>query len=232
MLFLSETLPPDYQYRIGEELKITVDEGIDLSCVYIKNENPKGVILYLHGNKGNNKRCTYQAKQFILDGYDLVMPDYRGYGKSDGIIESEEQLLSDVQKVYDFLKNTYTEDEITIAAYSLGTGMASYLAANNNPKELFLVSPYLSITDLKDNMYLPIPDVMVKYPLNTLNNLSQVKCKVSIFHGTDDELIPYESSQIIKNTYPEVDFYTLEDATHRSSIFHAKINEIFRLALL
>jgi pimeloyl-ACP methyl ester carboxylesterase len=233
MLFLAQPLPENYQFKKGNEIKISVDENINLSCVYIQNEHPKGVVLYLHGNKGNNKRCLYQAEQFIVDGQDLLMPDYRGYGKSDGIIASEEQLLDDVQKVYDFVKQIYGEENITIAAYSLGTGMATYLASHNKPKELFLVSPYLSIVDLKDKMFIPVPDFLVKYPLNTLAYMEKINCPITIFHGTADELIPYSSSEILKRNFPDkVSFHSLDGATHRSSIFANKVHQVFRLAFL
>ena len=101
-----DKLPENHVFRQGEEVEIEVAKGISLNCLWLKEPPSKGVILYLHGNRGSNRRCLYQARNMEGHGYDIFMPDYRGYGKSDGETTSDEQLYADMQKVYDFLKNT------------------------------------------------------------------------------------------------------------------------------
>ena len=128
LLFNPSKLPENYVFSKKNEVEIEVDKGIFLNALWIREENPKGVILYLHGNRGSNKRCQHQARNMANNGYDILMVDYRGYGKSDGEIYSQEQVYADVQKVYDYLKESYREDQIILAGYSLGSGMASYLA--------------------------------------------------------------------------------------------------------
>ncbi|MFQ5448656.1 MAG: serine aminopeptidase domain-containing protein, partial [Saprospiraceae bacterium] len=82
ILFHPGKLPEDYVFRAGEEVEIGVDDGVSLNCLWLKEPASKGVILYLHGNKGSNRRCLHQAQTMTGNGYDIFMPDYRGFGKS------------------------------------------------------------------------------------------------------------------------------------------------------
>ena len=106
-LFLNEKLEDDYEFRKGEEQLIKVDDDISLSCYINDVSNSKGVILYFHGNKGSVRRCIRQTESMEGLDYDIFMPDYRSYGKSDGKNTDEDQFFRDAQKVYDFLKTQY-----------------------------------------------------------------------------------------------------------------------------
>jgi len=226
LLFRPEPIPSGTQFRFGEEIKLPVAHDIELHGLYHQVDQPEGVILYLHGNKGNARRCQRQAEMFAGYNYNVLLLDYRGYGKSDGEIISGGQLYSDVQKVYDYLKERFDESQIIISGYSIGTGMASYLAAANSPQRLILIAPYESIIAMKDR-YLPIiPDFLIKFPLNNQKHLSQLNCPVTIFHGTEDEVIPYQASLNLKKLFPnKVDLITLQGTSHRRSIFHGAISD-------
>lgn len=231
IVFRPHPLPENYSFRHGEEVELEVDEDVYLNCLWLKESNSKGVILYLHGNRGSNRRCLHQAENMSGNNYDIFMPDYRGYGKSDGEIVSEKQLFEDVQKVYDFLKKHYREGQIVIAGYSLGTGMASYLAANNKPQQVFLVAPYLSFTDLKDRRAPVIPDFLIKYPLRNELFLTEVKCPVTLFHGTRDEVIPFDSSEQLAQLQPDlISLIEIRNTGHRRAIFSSEFrNGVRRL---
>ena len=130
--------------------------------------------------------------------------------------------------MYDFLKQHYKESEIVIVGYSLGTGFATHLAANNKPAQLVLISPFLSFADLK-NQWLPIvPDFLLKYPMENEKMMAQVNCPVSLFHGTADEVIPFKSSEKLVELFPDkVKLTTLPQTGHRRSIFHQKLRNGF-----
>lgn len=226
MIFLPDKLPLGYEFRFGEEVYVEVEDGVRLHCLWEKNHNSKGVLLYFHGNKGSNARCQRQAETMMGLGYDIFMPDYRGYGKSGGSIYSQDQLLNDAQKVYDYVKSQYPEDKIVLVGYSLGTGIASYIASKNNPQQVFLNSPYISFTDLKDRRIPFIPDFLVKYPLDNFQFLQSVDEKVTIFHGTQDELIPYDSSQKLHGIdASRISLIPLENSGHRRAIFHSTFSD-------
>lgn len=226
LIFNPHKLQEDYHFSSTNEVEIEVDKEVFLNALWIRDENSKGAILYLHGNRGSNKRCRHQAMNMSNNGYDILMVDYRGYGKSDGKIHSQAQLYADVQKVYDYMKESYREDQIIIAGYSLGSGMASYLAANNSPQQLVMVAPYLNFYELKKR-YVPIylPNFLIKYPLDNVKHLKDIKCPVTLFHGTMDRVIPYNHSEQLVEKYGEkAKLITLKKESHRGAIF----NGLFR----
>ncbi len=220
IIFHPHPIDQSHQFRTGIEVELKVEEGVFMNCLWIKEPNAKGAILYLHGNRGNIRRCIRQAQMMEGNGYDLFLVDYRSYGKSDGQLKSEEQLFADVQIAYDFLKKSYPENRIAIVGYSIGTGMASYIAAHNNPQQLALVAPYVSLLDLK-NRYIPIiPGFLMKFRFRNDLYLPMVKCPVTIFHGTDDNVIPYDSAVDLEALDPKkIKLITLKGVSHRGAIF-------------
>lgn len=228
IIFRPQLLPDNHQFRLGEELNIAVDKGIKLNAVWIKEPDAKGVVLYLHGNKGSNRRCLRQTRAMRGNGYDIFMPDYRGYGKSDGEIISESDMHQDIQKVYDFLKQHYKEEQIIVLGYSLGTGMATHLAAHNNPQQVILVAPYLSMINLKNRWAPIVPNFLIKYPLKSSDWIPKIKRPITLFHGTEDNVIPFDSSQKIKELNARLTtLFTLEGESHRGALF----NPIFKKEL-
>lgn len=226
IIFNPHFLDEDHTFRTGEEIEIEVDESIYLNALWMKEPNAKGLIIYLHGNKGNLRRCIRQAQSLSDDAHDILMPDYRGFGKSDGYNYSEEQLLSDAQKVYDWAKQKYKESQIIVVGYSLGTGVASYLAANNQPTHLALIAPYYSFLDLKDSRFPFIPDFLLKYPLKNHQFLESVKCPITLFHGTNDEIIPFDSSERLQAINPDqIQLVKMKGESHRGSIFNRSIRQ-------
>ena len=229
LIFNPTELSEDYRFRSGEEVEVEVEKGVFLNCLWMREGDSKGVILYLHGNRGSNSRCWHQAQNMVNNEYDIFMPDYRGFGKSDGTISSEKQLLADVQIVYDFLKQHYKENKIIITGYSLGSGMASWLASNNRPQQLVMIAPYFSFYDLKDH-YIPIyiPDLFVRYPLDSGTHLKGVECPITLFHGTRDRVIPYDSSEKLRAVNPSgIELVTLKNEGHRGAIFNGSFRRKF-----
>ncbi len=160
LIFFPQKLDENYQFNFDqnfEEINIKTDDGFFLNGILFKANNSKGLIYYLHGNAGSLSTWGYVAKTYTDMNYDVFILDYRGYGKSEGKIISQEQLFRDSQFVYDELKKMYNEEQIFVLGYSIGTGMASKVASSNNPKRLILQAPFYSLTDLIQNIYPFIP---------------------------------------------------------------------------
>ncbi len=224
ILFLPTPLEETHVFRDGEEREVEVERGVFLNCLYLPSKGKKGLVLYLHGNRGNNRRCLNQAYQFQHRDYDLFMPDYRGYGKSDDQIVSEEQILGDIQKVFDYVKSNFHPQKILVVGYSMGSGMASFLAQNNNIDGLVLVSPFTSLTDVKDRKGVPVPDFVMKYDLNTKSRWPDINCPSYLFHSPDDQVVPYGCSIEMVESFPDkIDFMTLSNNSHRGTIFDQRL---------
>jgi len=234
LIFFPEKLNKSFTFYFTqpfEELNIKTQDGILLNGVLLKADSAKGLIFYLHGNAGSIASWGQVAQTYTNLHYDVFMLDYRGYGKSESTISSQQQLFKDVQTAYDTLKTKYTEDKIIVLGYSVGTGPAAKLASANNPKLLILQAPYYSLTDMMRHTYPIIPTFILKYPFETNTFLPQCKMPVVIFHGDEDEVIYYESSVKLKQFFKPGDtLITLSGQGHNgitdNAEYRAAIGEI------
>jgi uncharacterized protein len=165
-----------------------------LNCLLFKANSPKGVIFYLHGNAGSIATWGKVSKIYTDLGYDVFMLDYRGYGKSEGQNKSEEQIFKDVEMAYEVVKRRYDKNKIIILGYSLGTGLATKIASEHNPRLLILQAPYYSLIDMMKRNYPILPTFILKYRFETNKYITKCKAPLVIFHGDTDDVIYYGSS--------------------------------------
>lgn len=204
------------------EVNLVTSDSLKINCLYFETENPKGVIYYLHGNSGNLSGWGDIAGLYLNSGYNILIPDFRGFGKSEGEIENEKQFYEDMQLGYNFLKEKFNEDKIVVIGYSIGTGIASHLASVNNPKLLILQAPYYNLTEMTKTRMPFVPTFLLKYKFDNATNISKAKCPVYIFHGNEDGVISYSQSLKLKKHLKENDeFITLNGQKHNG------INENF-----
>lgn len=197
LLFFPSRLAADYRFRFPgrfEERWTVAADGTRLHGLLFHAPVPKGHVFYLHGNGGDMSSWAEAAPTYTRLGYDVFFLDYRGYGKSEGRITSQAQLLSDVQTAYQHLSAEYPENQTVILGYSVGTGPATWLAARQHPKLLILQAPYFSMRDLATHLYPFVPGFLVRYPLPTNELIRQVSAPVVLFHGDRDEVIYPASS--------------------------------------
>ena len=237
IIFLPQTLAKDFKFQFNgkfEERNIEMMDGKTLHALLFKAENSEGVIFYLHGNAGSLEGWGSVAETFTDFNYDIFIPDYRGYGKSEGVIKSEAQLHDDIQRLYDHLKQEYPENKIIVLGHSIGSGMAAKVAAVNNPTLLILQAPYYSIPDLvKNTPPLNIfPSFLVKYKFPTNRFLKEVKAPVVIFHGDKDEIIYYGSSLKLQQEFKPADtLITLQGFGHNDFISSGRYNREIEVVL-
>jgi len=208
-LFKPEKLPEDFQFHydnqeIREYNLKTRDGAIINGLRFFPKGESKGIVLYLKGNSKSIKGWGKFAVDFTRHGYNVLMVDYRGFGKSTGR-RSQKNIKRDMQVVYNKIKEQTTEDRIILYGRSLGSGFATKLASTNNPKMLILDAPYYSLTKVT-RRYMPFMplSVLIKYPLPTYKWLKYVQCPIHIIHGTNDKLIPYKSSLKLSKINPKL----------------------------
>lgn len=217
-IFLPEKMDKSYVYNFGPnctEMFLKTNDGTAINALLFHADSSKGVILYLHGNAGSLRTWGNVAKTYTALHYDVLIPDYRGYGKSEGSINGEKQLFSDVELCYDYLAKTYGENKIAVLGYSIGTGPAAHVAAVRQPHLLILQAPYVSLRDMMGKRFPGLPTFILKYPLRTDKALKDVKARVVVFHGDSDSIIPYSSSLALQHNFKAGDtLITLRGQPH------------------
>ncbi len=120
-----------------------MEDGGQINAIFFKVPNSLGVVYYMKGNSKSIKGWGKFAKDFVSNGYDFFMMDYRGFGKSRGK-RSQARLFNDAQFIYKWLAQSYPEDKIILYGRSWGSGIAARIASWNKPAKLILDSPYFS----------------------------------------------------------------------------------------
>ncbi|MBS1774291.1 MAG: alpha/beta fold hydrolase [Bacteroidetes bacterium] len=201
LIFFPQKLDKEYQFRFTqhhEEINIKTVDGKLLNAILFKSDSSKGVIFYLHGNAGSLATWGEIATAYTRLHYDVFMIDYRGYGKSEGTINSQEQIYADLQLAYNEIKQRYTEDKIIVIGYSIGSGLAAKIASANKPSRLILQAPYYSLTDMMRHNYPIIPTFLLRYKFETDKFIKDCSMPIVLFHGIDDKVIYYNSSVKLK----------------------------------
>lgn len=209
MLFKPEKLPKDFQFNYEnqdiKEYNLETRDGATINGLLFKpKQESKGIVLYLKGNSKSIKGWGKFAVDFTRLGYNVLMVDYRGFGKSTGK-RSQKAIKRDLQLIYTKIKERTKEDNIILYGRSLGSGFAAKLASINNPRLLILDAPYYSLTKVTAR-YMPFMplSILLKYPLPTYKWLKYVRCPIHIIHGTHDKLIPFKTSVKLSKVNPKL----------------------------
>lgn len=230
-----------------EELEfIPKDLGYKYSDVFIKTESgklhawflpaskkPKGTVLFLHGNAGNISSHFTTAAWIVNYGYNLIMPDYSGYGKSEGDSDLN-TIHRDLEPVLAYLSKKPELKPIAIWGQDVGASLGMYLSANSFYRsnlclmvaEGTLVSYQEMLKKRIENYSLLKP---ISGPLSTLANdsLSAKKyiSKISplpllMVHGTKDNIVPIAQAQkLFKSAIAPKEFWKIDGAQHINSFF-------------
>lgn len=234
--FQPEKLPPDfkfaYEHLDAEEMSVSPELGAVISYLHFHVEQPKGVVLYLKGNTKSIKGWGKFAIDFTRLNYEVIMMDYRGFGKSTGRRTSD-AMKRDSQFIYEIAKKRYSEDKIIVYGRSLGSGFAARLASKNNPRMLILTSPIYSLQRAIQR-YLPFMPAkpFLRYNLPTYHYLKNVRCPIKIIHGSDDRLVPISAAVDLSEINPELSrLYVILRAghidVHQFEEYHRVMEEIF-----
>jgi fermentation-respiration switch protein FrsA (DUF1100 family) len=176
-----------------EDTWLRTDDGIRLHAWYLPRPGARQVLLFFHGNAGNISHRRESLEIFHRLGLAVLIPDYRGYGQSDGR-PSEAGLYRDAAAAWDYLvkRRGIAPDEIVIFGRSLGGAVAARLAAEVQPGALILESTFSSARDLAQTLNpLLSRTTVLRFRFDTSKAVAAVRCPVLVLHSRDDEIIPY-----------------------------------------
>lgn len=207
----------------AEEIVIESSQGTISGWFYHNAEDKAPVVLYFGGNGENSSRRmlnNIESENWSwFEGYNFVMFDYPGYGKSDGNC-TEATMKQMAVDVYDAIavRDDVDSKQIVVMGYSIGTGAANYVASMRDVNGLLLMAPYSNGHDIYNNMlnifHGPLK-LLVSFKMESIKFAENVSIKPLVMATKDDELVPFQSSQTLANHYPNVcEFELYEGFTH------------------
>lgn len=216
---MEQVFEPDAEWqttpaRMGmpfEQLRIPVGSGADkgeLDAWWVPSEQAGApTVVYFHGNYrniGNNLEHTFRLHKL---GYNVLLADYRGYGKSSGGKPNETKVYEDAEAVWQYLLKVrgVPPSQAVIYGHSLGGAVAIELAVHH-PEAAGLItdSTFASMQAMgeKDYGFLPI-GLLLTQRFESLQKVPQLKLPVLFIHGTWDKRVPYRMAEQLYASAPQ-----------------------------
>lgn len=194
-------------------MRLPTDVGNTLVTTEIRDSQK--AMIYFGGNAEDVSGRLDEFKQTFPD-HSLYLLHYRGYGGSDGS-PSEEKIYQDALALYHEVNDKHAD--VVLMGRSLGTGIATRLAAEKSPKKLILVTPYSSIEDLASERYWGIPvSLLLKDKYLSWQYAPTVTTETAILLAEKDQVIvPENTMKLFGYFTPGVaTVYRFENANHRT----------------
>ena len=204
MLFEEKLIFPAPTYPVGnwapehfeyEDVRFASPDGTQLHGWYLQHENPRGYLMYCHGNGDcvafldgtvNHLRKRHALSVFVFD--------YRGYGRSEGS-PTEAGVLKDSEAALNWFadRTGRPQSEMILLGRSLGGGVAVDLAARHQVKAVVLQNTFTSMVDVAAIHYrwLPVRWLM-RTKFDSLSKIDGYDGPVLQSHGTHDQVVPIE----------------------------------------
>lgn len=235
LIFQSEKLPPGHHFVFNqpyEEYFITTPDNNTINALWFKPPQPaKGLVIYFHGNADHLQRWGNYAGDITQLGYEVIMMDYRGYGKSSGT-PNEKTVYEDAAMIWNWAKEKTDHHNVVIYGRSLGAAIATHLAAEVQPDLLILETPFdeLKGASILRYVYAFIP---LHSKFATKEYIQKVSCKIVIFQGTNDWVVSMKSAEQLKPLLKESDeFVVIPQGGHYNlnefELYHAKLADVLR----
>lgn len=209
-----------------KEIKIKNDE-VNLSGWFWNIGNKEGknpFVIFFGGNAQNSSNTLYNYYQSgtmkkVFGNYNLLLIDYPGYGMSKGK-PSDDSMFIASKYIFEYATkmSEVNIDNIVIMGYSIGTGVASYCASENDASGLILVAPYdkaLSLyNDAIDSFHGSVAS-LAKYSFDSSTYAENVTEPTLIFTSKKDEVINYKHSLDLAGHFSSLhDVVILENVNH------------------
>ena len=212
-----------------QEINIPFGGGL-INGLKFSAAEPKGAILFFHGNFGDVSGWGAYGADFTALGYDFYIFDYPGYGKSDGKISSQQQLFASADAMSRYVLAQHSPRKLAMIGYSIGSGIAAQQAAKWDAARLILLAPYFSFERLAHEKIPFVPKFLIRYKIPTAEFLQAARStQITLIHGAADELIPVQHCRDLAGSLKAGDlFYEIPDARHNGLLAMPGIWEILK----
>jgi len=187
---VARTTPAAAGFPQAEEHLLTAADGEKVIVWHVPARPGHPVVLYFHGNGDFLAGFFGRFRDVIADGTGIVALSYRGYAGSSGK-PNEQGLLQDAAAAYAFTTARYSADRIVVWGFSLGSGVAVAVGAEQSIGKLILEAPYSSVADVAASLFPIFPvRLVIRDPFRSDQRIERVRVPLLIMHGARDQAIP------------------------------------------
>ncbi|AUM13509.1 alpha/beta hydrolase [Ketobacter alkanivorans] len=225
-----------------EDVLVTTQDNVQIHGWLLRADHPKGIVFFLHGNAENISTHIGSVYWLPEQGYDVLLMDYRGYGRSEGTPDFPE-VFWDVDAMYDWLK-LYAQDKelpVFILGQSLGATIASYYFSQlgNDQRRyeaVVLDSVFSGHQDIAKDVLSrslitwPFQFVVPLFLPTEYNPKDHVAgfspTPVLFFHSPDDEILPYEQGRYVYEQAKPPKYWVTSHGPHIATFGHPLYRQI------
>ncbi|MBD0373056.1 MAG: alpha/beta hydrolase [Pyrinomonadaceae bacterium] len=212
----------------GEDVWFKGASGERLHGWYVRAQGVEAerapTVIYFHGNGGNIGLIGWLGEALATRGFNVLLFDYRGYGRSEGAVRDERGIYEDADAAYDYIvrERGARPEQVVLYGQSLGTTAAVDLAARRACAAIILESGLSSASDMASLILPWVPVWVHRYGMNhfeSARKLERVRVPVFVSHGGRDGTIPVEQGYKLYNAAREPKrLVIVEDAGHNDLI--------------
>jgi hypothetical protein len=192
---------------------IKIRSGLKLIRVLMVNRMQPNAIIYFGGNAEQvNKNASHF--NILFPRHTSYLVHYRGYGGSKGR-PTEANIYKDALAVYNYVQTKH--NSISIIGRSLGSGVATYVAAHKPVTRLVLVTPFDSVESIAQAIYpwYPISWMLID-KFDSISRASMIKAPTLIILTEHDDIVPHSHSLKLAKAFApyQVTLQLLPNTTH------------------
>ena len=179
-----------------EDIFIKTQDNVAINAWLVKSSTGRGTLIFCHGNAGNIGDRLGKILLFYQMGLNVLIIDYRGYGKSEGI-PSEAGIYKDALAAYDYLLARNDIDHSRIIGYgeSLGGAVIIDLATKRALAALIIDSAFTSVADMAQKIYPFIPSFLLGTKMNSVEKVASITAPKLFMHSLTDEIVPFKQGE-------------------------------------
>jgi uncharacterized protein len=201
--FAGPTNPEAAGLKNFARAQITAKDGTPIIYWESTGDRHEPTLLYFHGNGGGLHMFLPALDYLNTHGYHVVAMEYRGYpGAPTG--KSEVNIVGDGIALFDRLKKSRSGTLPVIWGYSLGSGVATQVAARRAPRALVLEAPFTAVVDRAGEMFPILPvRYIIKDSYLSREAIHDIHAPVFIMHGEADRIVPVHHGRDLFSTANE-----------------------------
>ncbi len=207
-----------------EEVWLETADGVRVHGIHAAAPAASADLLFFHGNAGNLYDRLDNVSQLVELGFNVLIIDYRGYGKSGGT-PSEEGLYRDGMAALQYLgeRESFDPARLVLFGRSLGATVAIELGMRERVGAVIVESAFTSVQDMARLHYAWIPSVVLramKHQFDSIAKVPKLKAPTLYVHGERDDIVPAEMGRRLFEAGAEPkEWYGIPGAGHNDTAF-------------
>lgn len=201
------------------DVDLVSKDGTRIHALHLRHDKkPKYAFLYFHGNAGNSYHRISDAWNIYKRGFDVLICEYRGYGRSEGKPD-ESGVYQDALAAWNYLneKAGFSDSNVYLYGRSLGTAVAIESALIHKPAAMILVTPFSSGYDIARENQMGVLAFLAIGSFDSESKISKIHTPLLVLHGDHDEIISMKSARKLYDAGPSPKkFIVVQGAGHNN----------------